>query len=202
MPSTERGPAEAAADAGELEADSRRRLLELADASIRHGLEFARPLAVMAVDYPAALRLERASFVTLDIGDNLRGCIGRLEASRPLVEDVADNAFSAAFRDPRFPPLTEREYPQVGLHISILSPSREIEFSDQADLLDQIRPGVDGLILMEGSRRGTFLPSVWESLPEPERFLAHLKVKAGLPSHYWSDDIRVLRYTTESFGHS
>jgi AmmeMemoRadiSam system protein A len=142
----------------------------------------------------------RASFVTLNIADRLRGCIGRLEATRPLVEDLADNAFSAAFRDPRFPPLSALEYTQIALHVSILSPATELEFNDQADLVRRIRPGIDGLILIEGSHRGTFLPSVWESLPEPREFIAQLKVKAGLPADYWSDRIKVLRYTTESFG--
>lgn len=196
MPSTERDVTPA------FNAEQRRRLLDLADASIRNGLDHGRPLPVTAVDHPAPFREQRASFVTLTIDGNLRGCIGRLEASRPLVEDVADNAFNAAFRDPRFPPLTRREYPQVDLHLSILSPAQAMEFADQADLLRQIRPGVDGLILTEGRHQGTFLPSVWESLPEPERFLAHLKVKAGLPAQYWSGRIRVSRYITESFGRS
>jgi AmmeMemoRadiSam system protein A len=197
MPSTEAdlGPTDR-----ELGVELRQQLLDLARTSIGHGLEHDRPLRVDPNDYPADLRAIRASFVTLNKAGRLRGCIGRLEATRPLVEDVVDNAYSAAFRDPRFPPLNRQEYPRLDLHISILSPATQIEFSDQTDLLRKIRPGVDGLILIEGPHRGTFLPSVWESLPEVESFFAQLKVKAGLPPDYWSDRLQVMRYTTESFG--
>ena len=143
------------------------------------------------------LKEERATFVTLTIHGNLRGCIGMLEACRPLAEDVAENAVSAAFHDPRFPPLSEDEFEQLEIHISILSPPEEMIFSSEDDLLEQIRPGTDGLILQEGFQRGTFLPSVWEELPETEIFFEHLKMKAGLPAGYWSDTLRVFRYTTE-----
>jgi AmmeMemoRadiSam system protein A len=122
-----------------------------------------------------------------------------LEACRPLAEDVAENARAAAFEDPRFPPLTLPELAKLEIHISILSPSEEMVFSSESDLLRQIRPGVDGLILQEGFRRGTFLPSVWAELPEKELFLTHLKLKAGLPADYWSDTLRVFRYTTDCF---
>ncbi len=145
------------------------------------------------------IREERATFVTLTIGGNLRGCIGMLEACRPLAEDVAENARAAAFGDPRFEPLSREEFDQLEIHISVLSPPEELEFRSEADLLEQIRPGVDGLILQEGGRRGTFLPSVWEELPGSELFLMHLKMKAGLPNTYWSDTLRVFRYTAEYF---
>lgn len=148
---------------------------------------------------PDELMEKRATFVTLTIKKRLRGCIGMLEACRPLAEDVAANACAAAFEDPRFPPLTKKEFGQLGIHISVLSPSEEIKFSSEADLLRQIRPGIDGLILQDGVHRGTFLPSVWSELPEKELFLAHLKLKAGLPADYWSDILRVFRYTTEYF---
>jgi uncharacterized protein len=145
------------------------------------------------------LREERATFVTLTMDGALRGCIGMLEACRPLAEDVAENAKAAAFRDPRFPPLSEEEFEKIDIHISVLSPPEEITFSSEAGLLEQIRPGTDGLILQEGSRRGTFLPSVWEELPDKEQFLTHLKMKAGLPGSYWSGTLRVFRYTAEYF---
>jgi AmmeMemoRadiSam system protein A len=141
----------------------------------------------------------RATFVTLTIGGSLRGCIGMLEAVRPMAEDVAANAVAAAFEDPRFAPLSLSEVEQVKISISVLSPPEEITFSSEEDLLEQIRPGVDGLILKEGFNRGTFLPSVWEELPEKNLFFEHLKRKAGLPFGYWSDSIRVYRYTTEYF---
>ncbi len=179
--------------------EERETLRRLALASIEHGLAHGGPLEVQANDYPEALREPRACFVTLERRGDLRGCIGSLQAYRALVEDVTDNAFAAAFRDPRFPPLSERELQGLELHISVLSPAEPMEFDSEADLLAQIRPGIDGLILEEGHHRGTFLPSVWEQLPDAEHFLDHLKLKAGLPGHYWSDAIKVSRYTTEMF---
>ena len=140
---------------------------------------------------------ERATFVTLEIEGQLRGCIGMLEACRPLAEDIAENAFAAAFHDPRFPPVSPAELDALEISISVLSPPEEMVFSSEEDLLEQIRPGVDGLILQEGLRKGTFLPSVWEQLPEKEAFFEHLKQKAGLSPSYWSDTLRVFRYTTE-----
>jgi len=172
-------------------------LLNIARASISNGLRQGQPLPIRLEDYPPVLQAPRASFVTLQINDQLRGCIGSLEAVRPLVEDVAENAFAAAFRDPRFPPVSDREFDQLDYHISILSPSKPLEFESENDLLKKLRPGIDGLILEERGQRGTFLPSVWESLPSPRQFLAQLKVKAGLPADYWSDSIKVERYTVE-----
>lgn len=174
-------------------------LLALAKASIRHGLETGQPLAIDLQHYPAELIVKQASFVTLEHQGQLRGCIGMLEASRPLIQDIAENAFAAAFRDPRFPPLTEAEFADLDLHISILSPAEAIVFTSEQDLIEQLKPGIDGLILQEGYRRGTFLPSVWEQLPDALQFLRHLKQKAGLPSNYWSDTLKVSRYRTDMF---
>lgn len=175
-------------------------LLKIAARSIAHGLEHGAPLKVDPADYPEPLRTLRATFVTLEMAGNLRGCIGVLEACRPLVNDVAHNAFAAAFEDPRFPRLRPAELARLDLHISILSPAEPLSCVSEADLLRQIRPGIDGLILQDRGHRGTFLPSVWEQLPNPVDFLEHLKRKAGLPGGYWSDSLRVLRYTSESFG--
>ena len=182
-----------------LDADSRRTLRQIAAASIAEGLTHRRGLEMVAADYAPALQAARATFVTLYKGGELRGCIGTLEARRPLVADVAYNAFAAAFRDPRFLPVQSDEIAVLDLHISVLGLPEPLRFVDQDDLLAQLRPGLDGLILERGSQRGTFLPSVWESLPQPDRFLAHLKVKAGLAKSDWSPDIRVWRYTTETF---
>ena len=168
-------------------------------ASHREGATFFQCLEKkfpMLGNFPE-LKEERATFVTLTINGNLRGCIGMLEACRPLAEDVAENAVSAAFHDPRFSPLSVDEFENLEIHISVLSPPEEITFSSEADLLNQIRPGVDGLILQEGFQKGTFLPSVWDELPETEFFFEHLKLKAGLSAGYWSDTLRVFRYTTE-----
>ncbi len=177
----------------------RRTLLKVARNSIEHGLATGQALSIAVPDFPPALQERRSSFVTLHRSEQLRGCIGSIEAHRPLVHDVADNAFNAAFRDPRFVPLHQDEMPDLRIQISVLSVPEPMSLSSQADLLRRLRPGVDGLILAEGKRRGTFLPSVWESLPDPEDFLRHLKQKAGLPPDYWSDRIRVERYTTKSF---
>lgn len=172
-------------------------LLDLARASIYHGLQKGRPLAVALEGLAAELIVPRASFVTLEKGGKLRGCIGSLEAWRPLAVDVAENAFAAAFRDPRFPPLRADEAEKLAIHLSLLTPPVAMLFSSEADLLAQLQPGVDGLILLEGPYRGTFLPSVWAELPTPQLFLTQLKRKAGLPVDYWSSGVRILRYTTE-----
>ncbi len=177
----------------------RETLLDIARRSIRHGLDQGTPLPLRADDFDAPLRAMRASFVTLNLNGELRGCIGHLEATQPLVEDVSDNAFSAAFRDPRFHPLSEQEFAGLELHISVLTPAEPLPCESESELLQKMRPQRDGLILAEGVHRGTFLPSVWEQLPEPKDFLRHLKRKAGLPDGYWSPDLRVYRYETESF---
>lgn len=183
-----------------LSESSRQMLLKTARASIRHGLEDGHPLTVNADDAPPQLRAVRACFVTLHKQGQLRGCIGHLEARQPLIMDVADNAFSAAFQDHRFPPLQEDELGQLQVHISVLTPPEELAVASELDLLRQIEPGKDGLIIQDGPYRGTFLPTVWESLPEPRQFIAELKRKAGLPADYWSDTLQVERYRTESFG--
>ncbi len=193
MPSTDQ-------TAGIYDQDQRTLLLQVAAQSIAHGLHSGRARVPNVQDYPEPLRARRASFVTLELRGQLRGCIGVLEAIRPLVADVAQNAFAAAFEDPRFPPLGADEYPELSLKISILTPPESLRFSSEAELLAQLRPGVDGLILSEGRHRGTFLPSVWEQLPNPRDFWEHLKWKAGLPFGYWSDSLQVARYETESFG--
>lgn len=175
-------------------------LLDTAWESIRHGLQHGTALAVEAADFAAPLSEAGASFVTLHRRDELRGCIGSLQAFRPLVSDVAENAFAAAFRDPRFTPLRDQELADLTLEISVLSAPQIMRFSSEQDLLQQLQPQRDGLILQDGSHRGTFLPSVWDALPEPGRFLQHLKLKAGLAPDHWSQDIQVWRYSTECFG--
>lgn len=176
------------------------RLLALARASIEHGLRDGGPIPVDLAQYAEPLRERGASFVTLKRRGELRGCIGSLEPHRPLVEDIAGNAFNAAFRDPRFPPLSRRELADVQVHISILTPMEPLPCVNEQDLLDKLRPGHDGLVIEEGYRRGTFLPVVWESLPDRREFLRCLKQKAGLPDDYWSDAIKVSRYETVSLG--
>jgi AmmeMemoRadiSam system protein A len=174
-------------------------LLTTARASIRHGLDTGSALEIEVDQYEPPLRRERACFVTLHRNDALRGCIGHLEAVQPLILDVAENAFAAAFKDPRFTPLKQSELEGLDIHISILTLPQPLSFSSEQELLSRLRPGIDGLILEDGANRGTFLPSVWESLPDAESFLRHLKMKAGLPGSYWSDTVTIYRYETESF---
>ena len=178
----------------------RQTLLAVARDSIRHGLHTGQPLRPRPHDFDPELAAPGAAFVTLERGGELRGCIGSLEAHRPLLTDVSENAFAAGFRDPRFPPLSPTEFEDLDIHISVLSPPEPVKFDSEADLLARIRPGIDGLIIEDAGRRGTFLPSVWASLPEPALFWRHLKQKAGLPPDHWSPTLRVYRYTTESFG--
>ncbi len=156
----------------------------------------ARRLGAAAGTPPEAPWLERpgASFVTLKTGGNLRGCIGSLEAHRPLAADVAANAEAAAFRDPRFPPLEAAEWTRCEIEVSLLSAPRPIAFTDEDELLDSIRPGVDGLIIEHAGRRGTFLPQVWESLPDTRAFLGELRKKAGIAADISITRCRLLRY--------
>lgn len=172
-------------------------LLEVAAASVEHGLRAGAPLSVDPQRYAPPLRETRASFVTLRIGEALRGCTGCLEAQRPLVADVAHNAYRSAFGDPRFPPLGEDELAGLRFAVSVLSPLEPLPADSQAELLAKLRPGIDGLVLREGRAGATFLPAVWESLPDPAQFLAELLRKAGLPPHHWSPRLAFERYTAE-----
>ena len=170
-------------------------LLRLASASIRYGLDHGKPLPTRSSAYPKDLSVPGAAFVTLEKAGNLRGCIGSPMAWRSLLEDVADNAFKAAFGDPRFPNLQAQEIgPDLTISVSVLTPPVPLPFTDRADLLKKLRPGVDGLILQDQGRRGLFLPQVWDSLPTPEEFLAHLVQKAGLPAGYWSPTVTLQRF--------
>ena len=177
-------------------------LLRVALASIESGLETGTPLQVKPDNCTHALSNRGASFVTLKRDGELRGCIGSLAPVNSLLADVANNAFAAAFRDPRFPALTAEELQDMEIGISVLGPTTPVNFESEAELLGLMRPGIDGLVLREGNHRGTFLPAVWESLPKPADFLDHLKQKAGLPVDYWSDTLEIERYTTQSFASS
>jgi AmmeMemoRadiSam system protein A len=148
-----------------------------------------------ADEQAAWLRERGACFVTLTQRGELRGCIGTLEAHRPLLQDVRANAVAAAFRDPRFAPLGARELEQTEVEVSLLSPMQALAFASQADALAQLRPGVDGVVFEYGARRSTFLPQVWEQLPDVDDFMVYLKRKAGLPTDFWHADVRLQRYT-------
>lgn len=170
--------------------------LQVARDSIQHGLQQGTALNVVTTDYAPDLQQQLACFVTLHKHGELRGCIGALEAYQPLINDVAEHAFAAAFQDPRFTALQQNEYDDITIDISVLGKPEPMHFESEADLLNQIRPGVDGLILEHDYNRGTFLPSVWEQLPDANEFLQHLKNKAGLPMDWWADDVKISRYET------
>ena len=169
-----------------------RLLPAFARAAIAHRLGASSRLPRTDLD----ARLERlaASFVTLTQGAALRGCIGSLEASRPLVDDVETNAVAAAFEDRRFAPLEISELGLTRVEVSVLSPVEPLEASGEADLLARLRPGEDGLVLVCGEHRATFLPQVWEQLPEPRGFVDQLRRKAGLPADFWGAGPRFCRY--------
>lgn len=156
----------------------------------------AAPLALHSQSW---LRAPGASFVTLTLDGELRGCIGSLEAHRPLLEDVQHNAVAAAFRDPRFAPLSNQEFARVRVEVSELSAAEPLACESEAHALSLLRPHVDGLILQYGHRRGTFLPQVWETLPAPQQFLAQLKRKAGLPADFWHEELRLSRYEVKKW---
>lgn len=189
------------AHAARLPGADRRQLIEAARFGVKFGIENGRaPKVQLGAGLSPTLTTRRACFVTLTLDGRLRGCIGSMAPHRPLLADVVDNAWKAAFGDPRFPALTAAEIDRLAVSVSILSTPRPMSFAGEADLVRQVRPDIDGLILQDGERRGIFLPSVWSGLPKAETFVTQLKRKAGLPVDHWSETLRVHRYTTECFG--
>jgi MEMO1 family protein len=172
-------------------------LIELACASIAHGLthDCPKPVAI-SPGLPAILAAPGAVFVTLQRGGQLRGCVGSAIAQRPLIADVADNAFKAAFKDPRFPPLRLDELDGLDLSMVLLTPPAPMRFIDEPDLLAQLRPAIDGLIIEDAPHRALFLPAMWRHLPDPRQFLNHLKQKAGLDAEHWSPAFGANRFRT------
>ena len=177
-------------------------LLVLAAGSIQHGLENGKPLAARPGNYALELAEPGASFVTLRRKEKLRGCIGTSEAHRPLLADVSDNGFRAAFKDPRFPALKPDEVDGLSLTLSVLSPKKPMTFAGEADFLENLRPHLDGLIIEDGKRRALFLPSVWSQMPEPKTFVERLKAKAGLSKGHWSGTFKAWRFTAEEISDS
>lgn len=180
-----------------LAAEHEKQLLTVARNSIKYGLEKKEKIQLTLTDYPEILREIRATFVTIYIGPALRGCIGTTVAISPLVISVSDNAYAAAFNDPRFPSLNSREFESIRISVSILTPAERITFASEQHLLDQLRPGVDGLIIEKGEKKATFLPAVWETLPLVQEFLGHLKQKANIGHDQLPD--RAWRYQSFSF---
>ena len=184
-----------------LSSADRQYLLNLARETITRHL---RGEGLPPVDLDAVaedLRRDGASFVTLTKREALRGCIGSLEARRPLVLDVRENAIAAAFNDPRFPPVSTEELDDLRVEVSVLSVPQPLAYDGPDDLIARLRPGVDGLVIKRGWNRATFLPQVWEKLPDPHQFLEHLCLKAYLPADAYRDpDLEVYTYQVEKFG--
>jgi MEMO1 family protein len=172
-------------------------LLDLAARSIKHGLAEGRALPVNSDTFNPELRENGASFVTLKQNGRLRGCIGSPQAYQALCLDVAENAFSAAFKDKRFSALTEKEVSGLELSISVLSTHSAMTFTGEADLISQLRPYKDGLVIEDRKHRALFLPSVWEGLSDPKAFLLNLKTKAGMKPDHWSDGFKAWRFIAE-----
>ena len=184
----------------ELSRPERLDLLEVARDALVHGLASARPPQPALEQASPALRRASAAFVTLTCSGRLRGCIGSLEASAPLLWAVADAAHGAGFRDSRFAAIEARELAGIYIEISVLAPLEPLNVSSRAELLAILRPQRDGLLLRAGKRGATFLPKVWEQLPEPDKFLDHLLAKAGLSGQRWPEQLRCFRYEALSFG--
>jgi len=160
-----------------------------------------QPLPRIDLDnLPSSLQENGASFVTLTVNGRLRGCIGTLEAYQPLALDVQEHAIAAALEDPRFPKVQPSELHDIRIEVSVLTPKVPLSYSGPDDLLHQLKPGIDGVVLQDGFRRATFLPQVWDQLPEPEQFLSHLCRKMGAPADLWQKKaLNVFLYQVQEF---
>ena len=181
------------------EADGRY-LLALARKTIEQELYDRKDAGDSVAQLPAVFNERRGTFVTLTIRGNLRGCIGHIIPQETLMEGIRINAINAAFRDPRFQPLGKGEWKEVKIEISILTDPRPISYEGAEDLLKKLRPGIDGVIIKKGYHQATFLPQVWEQLPQKEEFLTHLCLKAGLGGKEWKKgDLEVSTYQVQAF---
>lgn len=175
-------------------------LLKIAREALQNAVT-GLPLPQLKLDsLPASLKAEGASFVTLTVADRLRGCIGTLQAYQPLAEDVQEHTVAAALEDPRFPNVRAEELAEIRIEVSVLTPRRPLQYESPADLLKKIRPSVDGVVLEDGFRKATFLPQVWEKLPDPAQFLAQLCMKMGAPADTWQKKpLDVYTYQVQDF---
>ncbi|MFC1862661.1 AmmeMemoRadiSam system protein A, partial [Thermodesulfobacteriota bacterium] len=175
-------------------------LLSIARKTIEQKLFGGEEKSPDGTDLSSTFYERRGTFVTLTLHKGLRGCIGHIVPQETLLEGIQINAVNAAFRDPRFPPLSKKEWDNVKIEVSILTEPRELPYSDGEDLLNKLRVGVDGVIIKKGHRQATFLPQVWEQLPDKEEFLMHLCMKAGLDEFAWRDErLEVSVYQVQAF---
>jgi len=188
------------ADAEHLSEEEGRKLLKAARDTIQNALGEQKSESAGEEGLPPVLSERRGSFVTLTLQGALRGCIGRIIPQETLLEGVKANAIQAAFRDPRFRPLSRGELDRVKIEVSILTEPVPLSYSDDHDLTNRLRPGTDGVILKKGYKQATFLPQVWEQLPNPGDFLTHLCLKAGLEGDAWKrDKLDVSVYRVQAF---
>lgn len=178
----------------------KKKLLQLAREAINYAIDHKyKALPVILTKYPQELLLPKACFITLYKNEQLRGCVGTIKAKKKLILAVVDNSIKAAFFDSRFPKLHKEELLKLKIEISILTTPYKVNYFSEKDLLSQLRPNIDGLILKVEDAFGTFLPSVWKQLSKPIDFLKHLKIKVGLPMDYWSDNMEIWKYEAETF---
>jgi MEMO1 family protein len=187
------------AETAQLADAHRQSLIDAAYATLRHIAAKGRPPEVNIQSFPHALRAHRATFVTIELGGRLRGCVGTLAPVAPLIADVVANTHRAAMQDQRFKPMSTEEIAQATISISILSHLRPQPFVSEADLLDRLRPGVDGLVIRQDHHRALFLPKVWSDMPSPRDFLDRLKQKAGLGGAPLAGTAAAFRFTAETF---
>ena len=181
--------------------EQRKILLSVARSSIETFLKYSKNPLITKEDYPdEKLWEESGTFVTLTIKGNLRGCIGTIIPVRPLIVDVSENAINAAFRDPRFYPLSEKELPLIEIEVSILTVPKPLNYTDVNDLFSKIKPGIHGVIIRNGPFQATFLPQVWEELPDKKAFFSNLCLKAGMRSDcFLNPSLEVYTYKVEAF---
>jgi AmmeMemoRadiSam system protein A len=175
-------------------------LLKVARSTIKKRLNNEEQPQIDWKDLPEKFQEQLGTFVTITIDGNLRGCIGHIIPRETAIEGIRENAINAAFRDPRFPPLTREEFDHIEIEISILTAPEELRYTDADDLLNKLRPGVDGVIIKKGYHEATFLPQVWDQLPDKEEFLSHLCMKAGLSHDSWrKEKLQVSTYQVQAF---
>jgi AmmeMemoRadiSam system protein A len=186
--------------ADKLSEDEGNYLLAVARNTIKDRLHNREGPQINWKDLPEKFQEQLGTFVTLTIDGNLRGCIGHIIPRETVIEGIRENSINAAFRDPRFPPLTREEFENTEIEISILTAPEELSYTDADDLLNKLRPGVDGLIIKKGPYEATFLPQVWDQLPDKEEFLSHLCLKAGLSHDSWrKEKLQVSTYQVQAF---
>ena len=182
-----------------LESPERIELIQIARNSIASGFSRVSPSLPPERAWAPELLEPRATFTTLKLAGELRGCCGTVEPQRPLAHDVWHNAWVSANADPRFWPVSPMEVDALEISISVLTPLEPIAVSSESDLVESLEPGVDGVLLRCGAARAVFLPAVWESLPDAGEFITQLKSKAGWPPSFWSPDVTAFRFRTETF---